>query len=71
MGTGAVLFVVLMVIAWTTGNDDVGLAPTFRLQLTAAAFVLGGGLMLWATKYRKEAQAEAELREMVRRNLGR
>lgn len=68
-GLGVVIFVGLMLVAWTSDTAEVGLDTMFKLELTAAALFLGGGLIGWALRYRARAQEEAELAAMVRRNL--
>lgn len=70
IGLGAVLFAILMAIAWTSDTAEVGLDTTFKLELSAAAVLLGGGLVGWGLRYRARAIVEAEEREMVRRSLG-
>jgi len=67
---GAVLFVGLIAIALTTDTAEVGLDWKFKLQLVAAAFVLGGGLIAYARKIKRNAETEQRLAETVRRNLG-
>lgn len=59
-----------MIVAWASDSAEVGLATEFKLKLSAVAFVLGGGLAAWGFRYRSNAIAEAQAREMVRRSLG-
>ena len=67
---GIGLFIVLLIIAWTSDTDEVGLGMRFKLQLTTAAFVLGGGLWAFARRSRLRAETEAREAEVVRRSLG-
>lgn len=67
---GIALFVVLIVVAWTSDTSEVVLAWRLKLELTAAAFVLGGGLWAFARRSRLRAEAEAREAELVRRHLG-
>lgn len=69
VGLGGLLFVGLMIVAWTSDTAEVGLATRLKLMISLAAFVLGGGLAGWGFRYRAEAIQEAKEREMVRRNL--
>jgi hypothetical protein len=66
---GALLFFGLLWIAWTSDTQEVGLDWTFKLELTLAAFVLGGGLFGYALKYRSGAEEEALLAQMVMADL--
>ena len=50
LGLGAVLLCGLLLIAWTSDTGEVGLDWKFKLQLTAAALILGGGLIGWAIR---------------------
>lgn len=70
VGLGVVAFIGLMAVAWTSDTAEVGLDTMFKLELTLAALVLGGGLVGWGFRYRAKAIQEAEEREMVRRSLG-
>lgn len=68
-GLGAVAFIGLMMVAWTSDTAEVGLAMSAKLQISLAALVLGGGLAGWGFRYRANAIQEADEREMVRRSL--
>jgi hypothetical protein len=65
-----VLLVGLTLIAWTSDTSEVGIAWRSKLMLTAAALVLGGGLLSYARRYKRNAEAEATMAETVRRHLG-
>ena len=69
IGLGVALFVGLMAVAWTSDTAEVEFDTVFKLELSLAALVLGGGLSGWAFRYRSRAIEEAEERELVRRSL--
>jgi hypothetical protein len=68
---GIAVFVGLLLVAWTSDTAEVGFGMQMKLQLSAAAVLLGGGLWFYARKYKRDAEIEARTRESVRRNLGR
>ncbi|MBV1857609.1 MAG: hypothetical protein KUG77_04295 [Nannocystaceae bacterium] len=69
VGLGGLFFIALMMVAWTSDTAEVGLDTMFKLEISLAALILGGGLAGWGFRYRARAIEEAEEREMVRRNL--
>lgn len=71
MIAGLAIFAALMLVAWTSDSDAVELAFSFKLKLMAAATVLGGGLVGFAVRYKRNAEAEAREAELVQRQLGR
>lgn len=71
VGLGGLLFIGLMMMAWTSDTPEVGLSTTLKLEISVAALVLGGGLVGWGFRYRAASIEEAQEREMVRRNLRR
>lgn len=71
VGIGSALLVSLTLVAWTSDTAEVELVWRSKLMLTAAAFVLGGGLLSYARKYKRDSEAEARMAEVVRRNLTR
>lgn len=70
MIVGFAIFAGVTIFGWTSDTDEVGLALSAKLKMTAAAVVIGGGIMAFARKYKRDAELEAAEAEMVRRNLG-
>lgn len=66
---GALVFVALLGIAWGSDTPEVALGWELKLELSAAAAVLGGGLWMFAGRYREGALAEARMREAAMRSL--
>lgn len=69
MIVGLAIFLTVMIWGWTSDTDEVELALSAKLKMTAAAVVIGGGIMAYARKYKRDAEIEAAEAEIVRRNL--
>lgn len=69
IGLGAMVLLGLLAVAWLSGSPEVGLSLSLKLRLSAAAVLLGGGLIGWGMRYRAQAEAEERLREVVRQNM--
>ena len=69
VGLGVLVLIGLLSVAWLSGSPEVGLSLSLKLRLSAAALILGGGLIGWGMRYRSQAEAEERLREVVRQNM--